>query len=94
MKMGIKEFRERLSEVAHGTELVEITHHGRVVGEFRPRRKDPAKLREAAAAIQRWQGEMRARGIDLEAELAASGIGPYGEYLSKGQALDDADNRR
>lgn len=82
MKMGIKEFRERLSEVAHGTEPIDITHHGRVLGTFRPRRRDPAKIRAAAESIRRWQEEMKAKGVDLEAELAAMGIAPDGAPLS------------
>lgn len=82
-KMGIKEFRGRLSEVAQGTEVVDVTHHGRVVGTFKPRRKDPETIRRAAASIQRWQDEMKAKGIDLEAELRAMGIGPDGEPLDQ-----------
>ncbi len=86
MKMGIKEFRERLSEVAHGTELVELTHHGKTLGMFQPLRRDPETIRAAAAAIQRGQDELRAKGIDLDAELAAIGLDPWGEPL-------DADGR-
>lgn len=81
MRLGIKEFRERLSELARGTEPVEVTHHGRVVGDFVPRRRDPERVRAAAAAIARSQEELRAKGIDLEAELAAMGLSPWGEPL-------------
>lgn len=36
MKMGIKEFRERIGEVALGDEPVILTHHGRRVGQYIP----------------------------------------------------------
>ena len=81
MKMGIKEFRERLSDVARGAESVELTHHGRVVGTYTPKRRDPEKIKKAAASIQRWQDEMRAKGVDLEGVLADMGLDPYGEPL-------------
>ena len=38
MKMGIKEFRERLGEVAMGDEVVVLTHHGKPVGRYMPER--------------------------------------------------------
>ncbi len=36
MKMGIKEFRERISEVSLGKEMVIVTHHGKPVGRYIP----------------------------------------------------------
>lgn len=36
MKMGIKEFRERISEVSLGREVVIVTHHGKRVGRYIP----------------------------------------------------------
>lgn len=36
MKMGIKEFRERISHVASGEQPVAVTHRGRVVGHYLP----------------------------------------------------------
>lgn len=36
MKMGIKEFRERISEVSLGDEVVIVTHHGKRVGRYIP----------------------------------------------------------
>ena len=87
MKMGIKEFRERISEVANGTDVVEVTNHGRTMGIFRPLRRDPETVRAAAASIQRWQEEMKAKGVDLDAEMAALGMDPWGEPL-------DVDHRR
>ena len=34
--MGIKEFRERLGEVATGPSPIAVTHHNRVVGHYVP----------------------------------------------------------
>lgn len=86
--MGIKEFRERLSEVVQGSEAVIVTHHGKVVGTFAPlRSKDPARVRKAAESIRRWQEEMKAKGVDLEGVLADMGLDPWGE------PLDDASRR-
>lgn len=88
MRMGIKEFRERLSEIVQGGEAVVVTHHGKVVGTFAPLRpKDPERARRAAESIQRWQEDMRARGVDLEGVLAEMGLDPWGE------PLDDASRR-
>jgi len=82
MKMGIKEFRERLSEVVQMGEAVVVTNHGKVIGTFAPLRpKDPARVRRAAESIGRWQAEMKAKGVDLGAELAAMGISPDGTPL-------------
>lgn len=36
MKMGIKEFRERISEVSLGAEVIIVTHHGKRVGRYIP----------------------------------------------------------
>ena len=54
MKMGIKEFRERLSEVIQSGEPVIVTNHGKVLGTFSPLRpKDPARVKAAADSIRR-----------------------------------------
>lgn len=82
MRMGIKEFRERLSEVMQSAQGVVVTNHGKVVGIFTPLRpKDPERVRAAAESIQRWQKEMRAKGVDFDAELAAMGLDPWGVPL-------------
>lgn len=81
-KMGIKEFRERLSEVTRGTDVVEVTHHGRIVGTFTPKRKfDPEAARRAVESVKRWQDELRAGGTDPEALLAELGLDPWGVPL-------------
>ena len=38
MKMGIKEFRERIGDVALGADVVVLTHHGKRVGRYLPDR--------------------------------------------------------
>jgi antitoxin (DNA-binding transcriptional repressor) of toxin-antitoxin stability system len=82
MKMGIKEFRERIREVAEGGEPVVVTNHGKPVGSFAPlSRKDPAAVRRAEAEIAAWQDDMRAKGIDLEKVLAGLGLDPWGEPI-------------
>lgn len=82
MRMGIKEFREKISEVTAAGEPVVITNHGRPVGSFAPfKRKDPKKIKEAADEIRKWQDEMRAKGIDLDAVMADLGLDPWGVPL-------------
>ncbi len=82
MKLGVKEFRHRLTEVLHGSQAVDITHHGRILGTFRPCKSDPERARKAAESIRRWQEDMRAKGIDLEAILAERGLDPWGAPLN------------
>lgn len=55
MKMGIKEFRERISEVSLGDEMVIVTHHGKRVGRYIPEglRKPAADIDMAAWAKER-----------------------------------------
>ena len=64
MKMGIKEFRERISEVALGDEPVILTHHGKRVGQYIPDTIRPptvtdtkAWLAERRAFARRWRAE-------------------------------------
>ncbi|WP_066549350.1 MULTISPECIES: hypothetical protein [unclassified Sphingomonas] len=83
IELGIREFRKRLTEVTGGTDLVIITNNGTEVGAYLPKRwlRDIARARKAADAVADAQRELRARGIDLDAELAAMGLSPYGEPL-------------
>ena len=82
-KMGIKEFRERLSEVARGDEVVSVTHHGKVVGTFTPKRPyDPVKAEQAQREIERWHAELRASGIEPDDWMAKLGMDPWGEPLA------------
>lgn len=82
MKMGIKEFRERIGEVARGSEPVQLTDRGRVIGTYTPwptmdadRRRRAA---EAADEVRRWQEELRGQGVNTEDWLAAMGLDPWG----------------
>lgn len=82
MKMGIKDFRERLGQLARGEESVELTDRGKVIGTYTPRpRLDLDRARAAAKSIQRWQDDLRARGVDPEDWLAELGLDPYGMPL-------------
>jgi antitoxin (DNA-binding transcriptional repressor) of toxin-antitoxin stability system len=83
MKLGIKEFRERISEVTASGEPVVVTNHGKPVASFAPfKRKDPEMVRKAAEEIRRWQTEMKAKGINPEAVLAGLGLDAWGEPVS------------
>jgi antitoxin (DNA-binding transcriptional repressor) of toxin-antitoxin stability system len=86
MKMGIREFRERLSEVAHGEEPVIITHHGKVLGRFLPERRKAAEavdLDEWAADLERRRDAWRAATPDWRERMAAYGLDPDGEPIDR-----------
>ena len=90
MKMGIKEFRERLGEVADGDEVVVVTHHGKRVGRYVPERaRAPRDI-----DLDRWMAERietgrrwRTATPDWRERLKAFGI-PDGEIADL-----DADDR-
>ena len=83
IELGIREFRERLSEVANGTDFVSVTNNGVEVGTYMPKnwRRDVGKARAAAEAVAKAQAELRAKGMDLDKEMAAMGLTPHGEPL-------------
>ena len=87
MKMGIKEFRERLGEVARGDEPVQLTDRGRVIGVYNPLPRWTAERREralkAAGEIERMQAELRASGIEPHDILAEMGLDPLGLPLDQ-----------
>lgn len=86
MKLGIREFRERLSEIAHGDEPVLVTHHGKVVGRFVPAcrtRAENIDLTAWAEQRERSQEEWRRNTPDWKERLAAYGLGPDGEPLAE-----------
>ena len=80
--MGIREFRERLGEIARSGQSVELTDRGRMIGTYTPwPQPDPVRLaraREAAAEIDRWQNDLRQQGINTEDWLADMGMDPWG----------------
>jgi antitoxin (DNA-binding transcriptional repressor) of toxin-antitoxin stability system len=84
MKLGIKEFRERISEVTELGDVVVVTNHGRPVASYAPfRRKDPERVRKAAESIIAWQDDLRAKGVDLDGMLATLGLDPMGVPLDE-----------
>ncbi|HYN46514.1 MAG TPA: hypothetical protein VES64_07465 [Allosphingosinicella sp.] len=78
--MGIKEFRERISELSLGAEVVIVTHHGKRVGRYIPEpSRKPAEnigIEEWAEERKRFAREWRARTPDWRERLAAAGIPP------------------
>jgi antitoxin (DNA-binding transcriptional repressor) of toxin-antitoxin stability system len=77
MKMGIKEFRERIREVSLGDEMIVITNHGKRIGRFIPERTAEAPdidvkawAREREEFAKRW----RAKTPDWQAKLRNFGI--------------------
>ena len=83
IQLGIREFRERLSEVANGTEMIAVTSNGVEIGTYLPKRwvRDPDKIRAAALAVERARQELRERGIDLDHQMRLLGMSPSGEPL-------------
>lgn len=83
IELGIREFRERLSEVAGGTDMVSVTNNGVEIGTYLPKRwlRDIGRARRATEAVEHARDELRARGMDLDREMAALGMTPYGEPL-------------
>jgi len=83
--MGIKEFRERLGEVARGNQVVQLTDRGQVVGTYTPlpRMTDAQRARARAALddLRQAREEWAAQGIDTEAWLAEIGLDPWGAPL-------------
>ncbi|MBB4153672.1 hypothetical protein GGQ80_001578 [Sphingomonas jinjuensis] len=89
MKMGIKEFRERLGEVAIGDQVIEVTHHGKRVGRYMPERLRTAPdidldawAKQRVDAARRW----REQTPDWRERLKAFGI-PADEI--EGMEADD-----
>lgn len=82
MKMGIKEFRERLAQVAAGSESVSVTHHGRVVGHYLPvdgRKLDVSELDGWVAARERFRNRWKAANPDWRDQLTRMGWDEEGE---------------
>jgi antitoxin (DNA-binding transcriptional repressor) of toxin-antitoxin stability system len=78
MKMGVKEFRERFSEVAEGEEPVLVTKNGRIVGRYDPMvatsasKRDWSEIEKRLAAFRDgwkartpdWRDRLRSIGLD------------------------------
>lgn len=85
MKLGVKEFRERFSELAEGAEPVVVTKNGRVIGTYKPaltleeRRASWAKFKaQRDEILEEW----RASTPDWKERMASIGLDPEGEPLS------------
>lgn len=84
MKMGVKEFRERFSELAEGAEPVFVTKNGRVVGKYDPLVAPEAKGGEWAAIeahLAEFRAEWKAKTPDWRARLASIGFDEEGEEI-------------
>lgn len=82
MKMGVKEFRERFSEVAEGGEPVFVTKNGRVVGKYDPistARFDNARWQTLEAKLAGFREEWKARTPDWRERLSAAGFDQGGD---------------
>ncbi|KQS01343.1 hypothetical protein ASG11_16795 [Sphingomonas sp. Leaf357] len=84
MMLGVKEFRERFSEIAEGKEQVFVTKNGRIVGEYKPMRDTAERVRDWAeieARLDAVREEWKARTPDWEQRMKDYGLGPDGEIL-------------
>lgn len=83
IELGIREFRERFSEVVNGADFVVVTNNGREVGTYIPTiwKRDLTLARKAAHEVEAAQEELRKTGVDLDAEMAKLGMTPMGEPL-------------
>jgi len=85
MKIGVRELRDRLSEVVNGNRQVVVTNNGRVVGEFtpatiRPPTADASKwLDDRIAFRERWQ----ASTPDWSERLMKAGMDEEGEMFDE-----------
>ena len=85
MQMGIKEFRERLGEVARGEEPISITHHGRIVGHYVPvegPRISTEGLDEWLSARARFRAAWQQKNEDWQDQLLRKGWDEEGELYS------------
>ena len=87
MKMGVREFRERISEVVNGDEPVIVTKNGEVVGRYTPLRpKKPAENIDMDAWMRRieaFQTDLKARTPDWRERLASIGLDENGELIDE-----------
>lgn len=86
MKMGVKEFRERFSELAEGDAPILVTKNGRVVGTYDPIARVPSDTLDwdaleanLAQAKARWI----ARTPDWKARLTSIGLDENGDDLPR-----------
>ncbi len=84
MKLGVKEFRERFSEIAEGAEQVFVTKNGRIVGEYQPMMGTAERVRDWEAIetkLAKIRDDWKANTPDWEQRMKDNGFGPDGEIL-------------
>jgi hypothetical protein len=83
MKMGVKEFRERFSEIASGDETVLVTKNGRIVGRYQPMDGDFSSIDwdGIEAKLEAFRANLRAATPDWDERLAQIGLDPDGEPI-------------
>lgn len=83
IEVGVREFRERFSELVNGQHFVVIKKNGREIGTFRPTgaKPDMEKIRAAAIEVEASRQKLIDSGVDLDAEMARLGMKPSGEPL-------------
>ncbi len=81
MEIGVRELRNRLSELVNGNHHITVTNKGRVIGEFTPATIDQPTigrdewLAGRRAARDRWKSEVP----DWEERLSGHGLDVEGE---------------
>ena len=89
MRMGIKEFRERLGEVALGDEVIVLTHHGKPVGRYLPdRARAPRDVDLDAWAREREEFSRRWRAATPNWRERLSAVGFSDEEIAELEAED------
>lgn len=86
MKLGVKEFRERFSELAEGQDPVLVTKNGRVVGTYHPSRTREQRMRDWAVAeerLEQFRTGWRQSTPDWKDRLASIGLDPDGEPFNE-----------
>lgn len=84
MKMGVKEFRERFSEVAEGRERVFVTKNGRIVGRYdplTPEGRNAIDWDAINARLAAFRAAWQARTPDWRERLAGIGMDENGDPL-------------
>ena len=85
MKMGVKEFRERFSEVSEGTEPVLVTKNGRVVGIYDPAAcgtRNKLDWDALEAKLESIRSNWKARTPDWRERMIGIGFDEHGEDLA------------
>lgn len=84
MKMGVKEFRERFSEVAEGFEPILVTKNGRIVGKYDPSARAKSDKRDWDALevkLGAIRANWKARTPGWRDHMASIGLDEHGEDL-------------